>query len=209
MKAFFLFALSLATFSVSSAEWTQGIGYDYEVGTGYKEDGRIYVWQRNQEPLKNNLFEYIKVLRAYDCSGGYFLDTRYVLTTRDGRETEKEGALVRITPQSNTADEINLNLCCGTFEEEYGNNRESKKSNNNSKKFTRDDIEKQVEQAKNNNPYLVHWEANDPEAWSEALRQDEVLRVDSNWSEKPYPVRFTEVVRKVRAIMPNASKPSR
>lgn len=72
---------------------------------------------------------------------------------------------------------------------------------------TKQSIEEQVEKAKNNNPYLVHWEASDPAAWGEALRQDDVLRTTPVWSEKPYEDRFREVVRRVRLIMPTASKP--
>lgn len=65
-----------------------------------------------------------------------------------------------------------------------------------------------VNKAKSENLYLTHWERNDPEAWSEALRQDEVLRTNPNWSNKPFPERFTEVARRVRAIMPQASSPN-
>jgi hypothetical protein len=68
-------------------------------------------------------------------------------------------------------------------------------------------VEEQVAQAKNSNPYLVHWEAHDPSAWEEALRQDEVLRANPKWAAKSYDVRFIEVVRRVRAIMPQASSP--
>ena len=66
-------------------------------------------------------------------------------------------------------------------------------------------IEEQVAEAKENNPDLTHWEANDPEAWDEALKQDEILRTSSKWAKKPYAERFDEVVRRVRAIMPEAS----
>jgi hypothetical protein len=70
-------------------------------------------------------------------------------------------------------------------------------------------VEEQVAQAKNNNSYLVHWENNDPAAWDEAVRQDEILRNDPKWIEKSYEARFKEVVRRVRAIMPEASKPKK
>jgi hypothetical protein len=66
-------------------------------------------------------------------------------------------------------------------------------------------VNEQVAEAKENNPDLTHWEANDPEAWDEALKQDEILRTSSKWGKKPYAERFDEVVRRVRAIMPEAS----
>jgi len=69
-------------------------------------------------------------------------------------------------------------------------------------------IAEQVAKAKNANPYLVHWENHDPEAWDEALKQDEILRNNPKWVEKSYDVRFKEVVRRVRAIMPEATAPS-
>ncbi|SEK64196.1 hypothetical protein [Nitrosovibrio tenuis] len=70
-------------------------------------------------------------------------------------------------------------------------------------------VAEQVAEAKDNNPDLVHWEGNDPEAWDEALRQDEILRTNSKWTNKPYAERFDEVVRRVRAIVPEASLPRR
>jgi hypothetical protein len=70
-------------------------------------------------------------------------------------------------------------------------------------------VAEQVAEAKENNPDLVHWEANDPEAWDEALKQDEILRNTSKWADKPYAERFEEVVRRVRAIMPDASAPKK
>lgn len=69
-------------------------------------------------------------------------------------------------------------------------------------------IAERVEKAKNASPYLIHWEANDPQAWDEALRQDEILRDNPKWAEKSYDARFKEVVRRVRAIMPEATAPS-
>lgn len=68
-------------------------------------------------------------------------------------------------------------------------------------------VEEQVAEAKDNNPDLTHWESRDPEAWDEALRQDEILRNSSKWANKPYAERFDEVVRRVKAIMPEASMP--
>lgn len=70
-------------------------------------------------------------------------------------------------------------------------------------------VAEQVAEAKDNNPDLVHWEANDPEAWDEALRQDEILRTSSKWANKSFAERFEETVRRVRAIMPEASSPKK
>lgn len=67
----------------------------------------------------------------------------------------------------------------------------------------------QVAEAKDNNPDLVDWESNDPEAWEEALKQDEILRTNAKWAAKPYAERFQEIVRRVRAIMPEASTPKK
>jgi hypothetical protein len=68
-------------------------------------------------------------------------------------------------------------------------------------------VAEQVAEAKDNNLDLVNWESNDPEAWDEALRQDEILRTSPRWANKSYAERFEEVVRRVRAIMPDASPP--
>lgn len=68
-------------------------------------------------------------------------------------------------------------------------------------------VEEQVAEAKDNNPDLVHWETTDPEAWEEALRQDEILRTTSAWAGRPYAERFEEVVRRVRALIPEAPSP--
>lgn len=70
-------------------------------------------------------------------------------------------------------------------------------------------VAEQVAEAKENNPDLVHWETSDPEAWDEALRQDEILRNNAKWADKPYAERFAEVARRVRAIMPDASAPKK
>jgi hypothetical protein len=70
-------------------------------------------------------------------------------------------------------------------------------------------IAEQVAEAKDNNPDLMHWESNDPEAWDEALKQDEILRTNTKWAGKPFSERFQEVVRRVRAIMPEASTPKK
>ncbi|MBA2658794.1 MAG: hypothetical protein H0U72_04390 [Nitrosospira sp.] len=70
-------------------------------------------------------------------------------------------------------------------------------------------IEEQVAEAKDNNPDLTHWESNDPEAWDEALKQDEILRTSRKWGGKPYSERFDEVVRRVKAIMPEVSLPQK
>lgn len=68
-------------------------------------------------------------------------------------------------------------------------------------------VEEQVARAKENNPDLVHWESNDEKAWDEAMKQDEILRTTSTWANKPFAARFAEVVRRVRAILPEASTP--
>ncbi|KIO48199.1 hypothetical protein [Nitrosospira sp. NpAV] len=70
-------------------------------------------------------------------------------------------------------------------------------------------VEEQVVEAKDNNSDLVHWESNDPQAWDEAIKQDEILRTSSKWTARPYSERFEEVVRRVRAIMPEASLPEK
>ena len=70
-------------------------------------------------------------------------------------------------------------------------------------------VAEQVAEAKDNNPDLVHWEVNDPEAWDEALKQDEILRTHSKWMTRPYAERFDEVVRRVKAVMPEASAPKK
>lgn len=70
-------------------------------------------------------------------------------------------------------------------------------------------VKEQVAEAKDNNLDLSHWEATDPEAWDEALRQDEILRTSSKWADKSYAERFEEVARRVRAIMPEASVPKK
>ena len=70
-------------------------------------------------------------------------------------------------------------------------------------------VEEQVAEAKDNNPDLTHWEGKDPEAWDEALKQDEILRTSGKWANKAYAERFQEVVRRVRAIMPEASMPQK
>ena len=70
-------------------------------------------------------------------------------------------------------------------------------------------VEEQVAEAKDNNPDLTHWESKDPEAWDEALKQDEILRTSGKWANKAYAERFQEVVRRVRAIMPEASVPQK
>lgn len=70
-------------------------------------------------------------------------------------------------------------------------------------------VAEQIAEAKDNNPDLVYWESNDLEAWDEALKQDEILRTSSKWTQKSYAERFDEVVRRVRAIMPEASLPEK
>lgn len=70
-------------------------------------------------------------------------------------------------------------------------------------------VAEQIAEAKENTPDLVHWESNDPEAWDEALRQDAILRDSTKWQGKPFADRFAEVVRRVRAILPDASAPQK
>jgi DNA repair exonuclease SbcCD ATPase subunit len=69
------------------------------------------------------------------------------------------------------------------------------------------EIDEQVQEAKENNPDLVHWEANDPDAWREAMMQDQALLAIPKWRKKSFDERFVEVVKRVRTIMPEASKP--
>jgi hypothetical protein len=76
------------------------------------------------------------------------------------------------------------------------------------KKAEEKSVAEQVAEAKDNNPDLVLWETTDPEAWDEALRQDEILRSTTKWAKAPYADRFSEVVRRVRAIMSEAAKPN-
>lgn len=70
-------------------------------------------------------------------------------------------------------------------------------------------IEEQVQEAKEANPDLVHWEANDPDAWREAMMQDQALLAIPKWAKKSYEERFAEVVKRVRTIMPEASAPKK
>jgi len=86
---------------------------------------------------------------------------------------------------------------------------ELKKEREEAQRATQQSIEEQVAEAKENNPDLTHWEASDPEAWDEALKQDEILRTSRKWAGKPYAERFEEVVRRVRAINPEASAPKK
>ncbi|MDN5752333.1 MAG: hypothetical protein L0H15_03500 [Nitrosospira sp.] len=87
--------------------------------------------------------------------------------------------------------------------------QELKREKEESERVQQLSVEEQVAEAKDNNPDLTHWESNDPEAWDEALRQDEILRTNGKWANKPYAERFEEVARRVRAILPDASVPQR
>lgn len=69
------------------------------------------------------------------------------------------------------------------------------------------EVDRQVQEAKENTPELLHWEAHDPEAWDEAAKQDEILRANPKWNVLPYEERFAEVVRRVRFNLPDASIP--
>lgn len=68
-------------------------------------------------------------------------------------------------------------------------------------------VAEQIAQAKEDNADLVHWECYDPQAWDEAMRQDEILRATSKWRDSPFADRFAEVVRRTREILPEASTP--
>lgn len=68
-------------------------------------------------------------------------------------------------------------------------------------------VDEQVQEAKENNPDLSHWEKTGDEAFQEAVRQDQALLLNPKWREKTIPERFVEVVKRVRAIMPDASEP--
>lgn len=87
--------------------------------------------------------------------------------------------------------------------------QELKREKEESERVSQLDVTEQVAEAKDNNPDLVHWESSDPEAWDEALKQDEILRTNAKWAAKPFTERFQEVVRRVRAIMPEASAPKK
>lgn len=69
------------------------------------------------------------------------------------------------------------------------------------------EINAKVREAKENNPDLMHWEQNDPDAWQEAVMQDAILMQTPKWSKKTNEERLEEVVKRVRAIMPDASEP--
>jgi hypothetical protein len=69
-------------------------------------------------------------------------------------------------------------------------------------------VQEQVIEALENNPDLLHWEKHDRAAWDEAQRQDQLLEITPEWAKRPYEERFAEAVRRVRAIMPDASTPS-
>lgn len=86
---------------------------------------------------------------------------------------------------------------------------ELKREKEESERASESSVAEQVADAKDNNPDLVHWEISDPEAWDEALKQDEILRTHSKWVNKPYAERFSEVVRRVRAVLPEASTPKK
>lgn len=70
-------------------------------------------------------------------------------------------------------------------------------------------VEEQVAEATDNNPDLSLWRDNDREAFNEAVRQDEVVRTTAKWAKASYAERFEEVVRRVRAIMPEAAVPNK
>lgn len=65
-----------------------------------------------------------------------------------------------------------------------------------------------VREAIDSNPDLVLWESEDQKAWDRAVKIDQELRQDPDWTGKPIQERFNEVVRLTRAYLPNAPKPS-
>lgn len=68
-------------------------------------------------------------------------------------------------------------------------------------------VDELVQEAKENNPDLSYWEHNDKAAFNEAVAQDEAMLRNPYWRNKSYEERFVEVVKRVRAIMPEASEP--
>lgn len=70
-----------------------------------------------------------------------------------------------------------------------------------------EEINERVNEAKDNNPHLSFWEHNDKPAWNEALEQDQILLRQPKWRNKPYEERFVEVVKRVKAVMPEATEP--
>jgi hypothetical protein len=69
------------------------------------------------------------------------------------------------------------------------------------------DLNEQATEARENSPQLMHWQNHDESAWNEALRQDGLLMETPEWKNRPIPERFEEVIRRVRAIDPQASLP--
>lgn len=70
-------------------------------------------------------------------------------------------------------------------------------------------IDEQVAEAIENNPILSHWKESDPDAWDEAIRQDEAIRYTPKWSKKSFDERFDEIVRRVQKIIPDATLPAK
>lgn len=68
-------------------------------------------------------------------------------------------------------------------------------------------LDEQVQEAKENNPDLSYWEKNDTEVFEEAVRQEQALLLNPKWRDRPIEERFIEVVKRTRAVMPDASEP--
>lgn len=66
-------------------------------------------------------------------------------------------------------------------------------------------INEQVNEATAKNADLVYWKENDEDAWNEAVMQDAILMQNPKWSKKPIPERLLEVVKRVKAVLPDAS----
>ncbi len=84
---------------------------------------------------------------------------------------------------------------------------EAKRKEEEAKKAAEQSVLEQVNEARDNNPDLAHWHVNDKEAFDEAVIQDAAVRSSPKWAKATYAERFEEVVRRVRAVMPEASVP--
>lgn len=78
-----------------------------------------------------------------------------------------------------------------------------------SEKDLQEKLRQESIEAVDNNPDLAHWRDNDPEAFDEADKQDQILRTMDKWKGKSFAERFAEAVKRTRAIMPDASKPQK
>lgn len=65
-----------------------------------------------------------------------------------------------------------------------------------------------VRAAIDSNPTLAYWEAHkDATAFNRASSEDELLRREPAWANKPYGERFAEAVRRTLLVIPDAPKP--